>query len=377
VHVLLVEPAYYTRFPPLGLLRLSTYHKAQSHTVELVRGLRQPDMIPDLVCVTSLFTYSWSPVHEAISHYRSLFPQARVQLGGIYASLMPEHAASTGAEIHTGLLPEAEDLTPDYGLVPDWDASILFSSRGCVRHCSFCSVPKIEPDFHPRPSIAGLVEPSHRRIVLWDNNFLASPFAADILDELADMGKTVDFNQGLDARLVTPLLAEKLARVRQRLVRIAYDSPGGGDAVQRAIEYLSEAGIRKKKIVVYVLFNFRDSPDDFLKRIQDLISWDVTAYPMRFEPLSSLKKNQHVGPRWTAEQLEMIADARRVLGYAGAWPPTEGLKRKFLEARSFEDAMSLREKARPQLAANRPINWLARMAHHRRPPTMLEPAASD
>jgi hypothetical protein len=260
---------------------------------------------------------------------------------------MPEHAGSTAAEIHTGLLPEAEDFAPDYGLVPGWDASILFSSRGCVRHCPFCSVPKIEPDFNCQSSIAGLVEPDHRRIVLWDNNFLASPFAADILDELAEMGKTVDFNQGLDARLLTSVLAEKLARVRQRLIRMAYDSPGEGKVVQRAIKYLSEAGVSKKKIVVYVLFNFRDSPDDFLRRIHDLMSWDVTAYPMRFEPLNSLKKNQHVAPRWTAEQLEMIADARRVLGYAGAWPPTEGLKRKFLEARSFEDAMSLREKARP------------------------------
>jgi len=351
VHVLLVEPAYYTRFPPLGLLRLSTYHKARGRTVELVRGPCEPEMTPDLVCVTSLFTYSWESVHEAVSHYRSLFPRARIQLGGIYASLMPQHAALTGAELYTGLIPEVEELPPDYGLVPGWDASILFSSRGCIRHCRFCSVPKIEPDFHPRPSVAGLVESSHRRIILWDNNFLASPFAADILDELAEMGKTIDFNQGLDARLVTPLLAEKLTRVRQRLIRMAYDSPGEGEAVQRAIEYLSEAGVRKKKVVVYVLFNFRDSPDDFLRRIQDLMSWNVTAYPMRFEPLNSLKKNQHIGPKWTADQLEMIADARRVLGYAGAWPPTEGLKRKFLEARSFEHAMSLREKQR---ASRRP-----------------------
>lgn len=54
MHVLLVEPAYYTRFPPLGLLKLSTYYRAQGHTVELVRGLHQPETTPDLVCVTSL-----------------------------------------------------------------------------------------------------------------------------------------------------------------------------------------------------------------------------------------------------------------------------------------------------------------------------------
>lgn len=165
--------------------------------------------------------------------------------------------------------------------------------------------------------------------------------------------------------------------MRQKLVRIAYDSLSEGKVVKKAIEYLSEAGVRKKKIVVYVLFNFRDSPGDFLRRIRDLMSWDVTACPMRFEPRNSLKKNQHVGSRWAAEQLEMIVDARRVLGYAGTWPPTEGLKRKFLEARSFEDAMSFREKARPQLAASAPISWASGTVQQRRAPRILEAAASD
>lgn len=350
MHVLLVEPDYYTRFPPLGLLKLSTWHKAQGHTVEFMRGVGKPQGRPDLVCVTSLFTYSWKPVHDAVAHYRMEFPSALIQLGGIYASLMPEHAASTKAEISIGLVPEAEELLPDYTLVPDWDASIVFTSRGCIRHCSFCSVPKIEPEFEPRSSVRSLIASWHRQVSIWDNNFLASPFASHILDELAELRKTVDFNQGLDARLVTPLLAEKLARIPQRLVRMAYDSIGERRAVRKAIQHLSEAGVRKKKVVIYVLFNFRDSPDDFLKRIQDLMDWDVTAYPMRFEPLDSLKKNTSIAPKWTADELEMVADARRVLGYAGAWPPTPGLKKKFLEAKSFEEAMSLRERQ----AAHRP-----------------------
>jgi hypothetical protein len=54
-------------------------------------------------------------------------------------------------------------------------------------------------------------------------------------------------------------------------------------------------------------------------------------------------KNQHVGSKWTPEQLEMIARARRVMGYGGAFPPYEGLRKKFASAKSFEEAFSLRQ----------------------------------
>ena len=108
-------------------------------------------------------------------------------------------------------------------------------------------------------------------------------------------------------------------------------------------------------MIVYVLYNFQDSPEEFLERLCDLMEWGVVAYPMRFEPLDSLKKNQHIGARWTAEQLEMIAQARRVIGYGGAFPPHEGLRKKFLEARNFEEAFTLR-----------PIKQGASVGHHDR-----------
>jgi hypothetical protein len=63
---------------------------------------------------------------------------------------------------------------------------------------------------------------------------------------------------------------------------------------------------------------------------------------MRYEPLEPREKNTYISPYWTAEQLEMVAKARRVLGYGGAFPPYEGLKKKFLNAKSFEEAFKLR-----------------------------------
>ena len=71
---------------------------------------------------------------------------------------------------------------------------------------------------------------------------------------------------------------------------------------------------------------------------------------MRYQPLSgeyAFAKDSYIAPTWTAEELEMVAAARRVIGFGGAFPPYEGLYRKFRDANSFHDAFALREK-RPQ-----------------------------
>lgn len=343
--VLLVEPAYYTRYPPLGLLKLATWHREQNHEVALVRGKQLPSgPPPDVVEVTSLFTYAWKQVHDAVEHYRNAYPSAHIRLGGIYATLMPKHASLSGADgVHSGLIAEIEDLMPDYGLVPDWDASILFCSRGCIRKCPFCAVPKLEGAVTGHASVvADRVAKRHKRVILWDNNFLAVPYWKDVLDELTELDVEVDFNQGLDARLIDETVAKQLGRLRIRPVRLAYDSPGVGPAVKNAVECLSAVGFKRDKIVVYTLYNYRDTPEEFLGRVVDLLSWGVTCYPMRYEPLNSLTKNVYISAHWTSRRVEMVARARRVIGYGGAFPPYKGLLRKLDDATSFEEAFSLR-----------------------------------
>ena len=79
MRILLVEPAYYTQYPPLGLLKLSALHKGQGHDVRFVRGLSLVTrFVPDEVKVTSLFTWAWRPVWESVAFYRALFPSARI-----------------------------------------------------------------------------------------------------------------------------------------------------------------------------------------------------------------------------------------------------------------------------------------------------------
>ena len=343
MHYLLIQPNYYSRYPPLGLLKISSYLKKNDHTVEYIKGMKKPKKTPNEIYVTSLFTYAWKTVHKTIKYYKELFPKANITLGGIYASLMPNHAKKSLAdEIYTGLFEEAEDLIPDYKLVPDWDGSLIFSSRGCIRKCGYCAVPILEPHFETRKSIIEFIYPKHTKVIFWDNNILASPYVHDILDELIDLNLEVDFNHGLDARLMTLSIAKKLKKLRVKYVRLAYDRIKYRDEVESTINILKKAGYRGRDLFFYTLHNFKDSPEDFFERHKDIMKWGVVSYPMRYIPLKALEKNSFISKNWSAEELEMIADARRVIGVRGAFPPYKGLQMKILNAKNFDEAFELR-----------------------------------
>lgn len=362
MHVLLVEPAYHTRFPPLGLLKLAAYHRLQGDSVKLVRGCVNLSWAPDLIYVTSLYTWAWKPVWHAVRFFKSLFPKAEVWLGGVYASLMPEHAAQSGADhIHVGVFKEAEDLMPAYDLVPEWDGSIIFSSRGCNNRCPYCAVWRIEGKLNScKQSIKHLIYPRHTRIILWDNNILQSPYWEDIFDELIWFcrvkGMSVDFNQGIDARLITEDVADKLAKMRLLCVRLAYDRDNMESCVKKAIEMLNERGIRKRSIFVYVLYNFDDDPESFFRRVGNVLEWGAVVYPMRFEPLNALERWKYVGPRWTKEKLEVVEDFRRIYGYGGTFPPYEWLVERFRKATCFDEAFKLPREGEHEKRVNKPYH---------------------
>jgi hypothetical protein len=185
---------------------------------------------------------------------------------------------------------------------------------------------------------------------LWDNNILGESHWRDVVAELQEMDAEVDFNQGLDARLVTEEVASALRNLKIPTIRLAYDFPQMGKSVKQAVTRLRAAGLtarRCRHICSYVLYNYTDTPEDLFIRVRDLLAWGVAAYPMRYQPLSgehAFEKDSYISPKWTAEELEMVAAARRVIGYGGAFPPYEGLLRKFCDARGFHDAFELRSR---------------------------------
>jgi hypothetical protein len=352
-HILLVKPVgkkYYSAYPPLGLLKLSTYEKKRGNTTELIYGTEQAvQREPDTIYVTSLFTWSWEHVWEAVRYYALKFPKAELWLGGLYASLMPEHAALSGVKpdhILKGIHPKAELELPDYNLVPQWNkkeqASIVFATRGCVRSCHFCGVPKIEGKLFLERSIKDQIWSGHKRLIFFDNNLLASKNRDRIFAEIAETGYPVDFNQGLDARLINDDVAKKIAELKMdRFVRLAFDTSEVGPSVEKAIQLLKSKGINGRNILVYLLYNFTDTPDDFFNRLTKVLKLGAVAYPMRFQPVYALKKDSYISPLWTQERLDSIATARRLWGSGGTFPPYTGMMKVKIEGcKTFDEAFT-------------------------------------
>lgn len=180
--ILLVKPNYYSRYPPIALMKFSAYFKSIGWNVNYVEGTEcRDDLKPKYIYITSLYTYEWRAVHQACLFYKDRFPRSTIFLGGIYASLMPEHARSLAVEVHAGRYPEIDEVQLDYSLVPNWDSSLISATRGCIRKCSFCAVKRLEPRFEYSASIRSQIVMALPKIVMWDNNLLASPNCGDIL----------------------------------------------------------------------------------------------------------------------------------------------------------------------------------------------------
>lgn len=344
---LLVKPAYYSRYPPVALMKFSTHFKERGWKVEYADGLAgSPRFYPQDIYITSLYTYEWRPVHEACLYYKKKFPRSNIVVGGVYATLMPERLEKLGVAVHKGQYAGLDNTRLDYSLFPEWDKSLVSASRGCIRRCAFCAVKYLEPAFECLTTVRGQMELEHKGIVIWDNNLLASPYRNNILSELVEFGREVDFCQGLDIRLIDQAFVGYVAQLKFEMLRFAYDARGIKQTVAQNVKRLVEVGVRPRDIFFYVLYNFKDSPDLFLAKIQDILDLGCVAYPMRYEPLDSLKRGSHVGQNWDSRSLDMVNRLRRVLGFHGALPPYEGLRKKICGTSRFDVAFSLRPEHR-------------------------------
>lgn len=299
---LLVEPIAKTPYPPLGLMKISTWLKKRYRKCQVLATVGQdiPPALsqPDRIYVTSLFTWDIDKVVKVTNFYADRYPRAKIKVGGIAASLLPQDIeSSTGIAPHVGLIRGAEACSPDYSLSfgRDVNASITFASRGCPRHCRFCCVEAHEPDFQVRDDWQKDVKPDLPRIVFWDNNWLASPNFAKDCDRIHALGKTVDFNQGLDARLYDQAAARQLSSIRLRPIRFAFDNLRMEKTILRAVGFARKYGMGE--IRVYVLYNFEDTPEDLYYRLNVLNKIGVLAFPMEYRrPVAS--RTKYPGPHW-------------------------------------------------------------------------------
>ena len=233
-----------SKIPNLALMKISAYHKAKGDTVSWF------DMFEtyDKVYSSKVFSYS-----QDYAYYP--FGVETIKGGSGFIGN------------YTVLPDEIEHTCPDYFLYSRMDYSMGFITRGCIRTCNFCIVPKKEGYIRANADIDEFLR--HKNLVCLDNNVLASEHGLKQIEKIIERKIKVDFNQGLDARIIAdnPAIAELLSKVKWlKPVRMAMDNIGETDAVIKATELLRKYKTTPKTYSVYILV--RNDIEDALKRVE-------------------------------------------------------------------------------------------------------------
>lgn len=387
--------------------------------------------IYDRVGITTLFTFYWDITIDTINFAKKLCKdQNDVMVGGVMATILKERVyEATEIEPFAGTLSSAgilddndiiiDTLPLDYSILeeidyvyPAHDGYLAYMTRGCVNHCPFCAVPKLEPEYKNYLPIAEQVDWASKQfggkkdLLLLDNNVLASCQFDKIIEEIKKAGFTnnsvfvepnmfevavqnikdgynekayiktvvrqyqiliskygsklqdvydllekkhllknytakkdailetydvvkpyfeemyskkrprkrfVDFNQGIDARLITDANMRKLFEIPIRPVRIAFDHWELHEVYEKAVRTAVEAG--HTSLSNYVLYNYKDEPVDLYRRLKlnvDLceeLNISIYSFPMKYHPIEDpdyFSNRDYIGEKWNRKFIRTI-----------------------------------------------------------------------
>ena len=265
-------------FPNLALMKISAYHK-KGDNVEWADPLFGNY---NRVYMSKVFTHT--PDNTDIYN-------CEVVKGG------------TGYDAEIKLPEDIDRMQPDYSLYPNWpkDTAIGFLTRGCIRNCKWCIVPKKEGFIAPYMDIEDVCEHGRfKKAVLLDNNVIACNEGIAQLDKIASLGISVDFNQAMDARLITPEIANVMARIKwadnsgNNRIRFGCDTKKQIGDCERAIDLLQKYGYRGYFFLYTILIDFYES----FERINYWRKKDVHRFIPHAQPyLDFNRAKQHI-PQW-------------------------------------------------------------------------------
>ena len=273
---------------------------------------------PDLVWVTSGMTYWYPGVQQTIAELKHVFPQTPVALGGIYATLYPDHARRcSGADevcvgpaepdlldrvrVHTGWAPAPrfDPQDPDTYPFPAFDLQRqisyvpLLTTRGCPYACAYCASHLLQPR-RLRRSPASVVEELihwHRRwavsdFILYDDAFLADRegHSLPVLEAIVQSNLAVRFHtpNALHLRGITPetarlMFAAGFTTLRFGLETAEFEDRSGLDhkvtaaEFEQAVCWLKNAGFSRRQIGAYLLVGLPDQPAAAIARSIDTV----------------------------------------------------------------------------------------------------------
>ncbi|MBU0561729.1 MAG: hypothetical protein KKG93_19430, partial [Bacteroidetes bacterium] len=503
-NILLIEPGYKNKYPPIGLMKIATYHRMLGDNVVFFKGdlnqfvlnsiyeklilklykidekvnwrnyrsiiieyvktgkinilndlsaltefnsllnpwfnyykdfyrkkeyLKFPEW--DRICITTLFTFHWKITIDTIEFAKNLVKdQKEIFIGGVLATVLSKEVyETTGLFPHIGLLNQEgtldknkiiiDELPLDYSILdeidykyPESNAYYGYMTRGCIRKCSFCAVPKIEPEFNDYLSISDKIRHTkkqfgeQRNLLLLDNNILASNRFPEIIREIKKIGfakgskfidpnyldiairnlkegyndrafvksainlihqllqkskfsdkefiyqilkeynllkpetaskaniltiypqikdlfykyrnkasknRYVDFNQGVDARLLNDERMQLLSEIPIRPLRIAFDSMKFKNTYIRAIELAAKYKIRN--LSNYLLYNEKDHPKELYERLEinvnlsEQLNINIYSFPMKYHPIAGKEwfaNRNYIGMNWNRKYIRAV-----------------------------------------------------------------------
>ena len=260
---------------------------------------------PRAILVTSMMTYWYPAVADTINLIRQIIPHTPIALGGVYTTLLPDHAQRTCRpdQLFTGGsftpvlkwlddlthqnrldYPQTDDFTtwpdPAYHLYPKLNYLTLISSLGCPFRCDYCAGPNLQPRLQQLPPSQFVDQLIRLLPLLQSNTPLNIAFMDDallahadrhiipILQKTAALDLPLRFHtpNGLHCRFLTPQIAELMAANRFRMIRLSFESADSAQRWQhasdhkiknhdlvRAAQNLQNAGYRPPDLETYIL----------------------------------------------------------------------------------------------------------------------------
>jgi radical SAM superfamily enzyme YgiQ (UPF0313 family) len=245
----------------------------------------------DFALVQTVMTYWYLGVKEVMEDIRALSPETKIVLGGVYATLCPNHVGNLGADLvvtgsHLEPLWSWMGVEPNLQGLPFWDGypnlhvGVLKLAQGCPFRCTYCSVPRVDPVFAGYPVERSLAELEFlhelgaSNIAFYDDALLYRPDRVLIpfLRGVLDRQISVCFHtpNALNARFISRELADLMVEAGFKSLYLGFESSAfdwqrrtGGKVYSheliRAVENLMAAGVEKSSITAYLIVGHPNS----------------------------------------------------------------------------------------------------------------------
>lgn len=266
-------------YPNLPLMKISAWHKAQGDSVEWYEPMFSGHC--DKVYMSKVFSFT--------PDYEYYIDADVIERGGTgYAISLRGGREEYDKSRDKALPDEIEHIYPDYSLYPELtkDTAFGFLTRGCPRGCGFCHVASKEGKCSYK--VADLTEfwNGQKNIVLCDPNILACKDHIELLQQLVDSGARVEFNQGLDIRLINDRNLELLKQIKLDRIHFAFDRWQDKDIIEPKLrQFVAKTGYSRGKgrVTVYILTNFDTTLEQDIYRIQLCRELNISPYPMIYD----------------------------------------------------------------------------------------------